>query len=854
MAKPAVSPMMEQYLRIKAECADKLLFYRMGDFYEMFFDDAVTASKLLGITLTARGQMNGEPIKMAGVPFHQVESYLAKLVKAGQSVAICEQLSEAGAAKGPIERAIVRIVTPGTLTDTALLPDKQANRVAALAVYKNRAALAWVSVSSGEFLCKNIELQSLEDELQRLEPAEILLSDALRIDLPTRFQAAVTRLNDWQFDQNAGYTLLCDFFGVQDLLGFGLSLDDNPLPIAAAGAVLNYVRLTQKDLPQHLDSIALESNQAYIAMDAATRRHLEITETISGKAAPTLFSELDACANNMGSRLLASWLHHPLCDISRIQKRQMAVENLCDDYKNIHQQLKQIADIERIVGRIAIGSARPRDLSALRNSFFILNNIRLPENSHSELLNQLAQFLPQGLETAEFLQKSIMLEPAVMVKDGNVIADGFSAELDELRQIQNHGDDFLQKLQEQEIKRTGLGTLKVEYNRVAGFYIELSRKDAENAPANYIRRQTMKNTERFITPELKAFEDKVLNARDNALALEKRLYDDILRRLQDNVKLFRDMARAAATLDVLATFAQLADENGWVKPQFADYPVIDIVRGSHPVVARSTDHFTPNDCELTHKRRLMLITGPNMGGKSTFMRQTALIVLLAHTGSFVPAQSALIGKIDRIFTRIGASDDLASNRSTFMVEMSETAKILHYATEHSLVLMDEVGRGTATLDGLAIATAVAEHLLNKNKSFVLFATHYFELTRLPEKYPQAFNMHLTAVENGAEVVFLHQVKAGPANKSYGIAVAKLAGIPKRVLAAAQKYLAQLEENANQNNTQGDLFVENKADNNEQDQENLNKFHDMSDILDKLDPDNLSPKDALDVIYLLKDLV
>ncbi|MBR5940548.1 MAG: DNA mismatch repair protein MutS, partial [Neisseriaceae bacterium] len=467
MAKPAVSPMMEQYLRIKAECADKLLFYRMGDFYEMFFDDAVTASKLLGITLTARGQMNGEPIKMAGVPFHQVESYLAKLVKAGQSVAICEQLSEAGAAKGPIERAIVRIVTPGTLTDTALLPDKQANRVAALAVYKNRAALAWVSVSSGEFLCKNIELQSLEDELQRLEPAEILLSDALRIDLPTRFQAAITRLNDWQFDQNAGYTLLCDFFGVQDLLGFGLSLDDNPLPIAAAGAVLNYVRLTQKDLPQHLDSIALESNQAYIAMDAATRRHLEITETISGKAAPTLFSELDACANNMGSRLLASWLHHPLCDISRIQKRQMAVENLCDDYKNIHQQLKQIADIERIVGRIAIGSARPRDLSALRNSFFILNNIRLPENSHSELLNQLAQILPQGLETAEFLQKSIMLEPAVMVKDGNVIADGFSAELDELRQIQNHGDDFLQKLQEQEIKRTGLSTLKVEYNRVA---------------------------------------------------------------------------------------------------------------------------------------------------------------------------------------------------------------------------------------------------------------------------------------------------------------------------------------------------------------------------------------------------
>ena len=393
----------------------------------------------------------------------------------------------------------------------------------------------------------------------------------------------------------------------------------------------------------------------------------------------------------------------------------------------------------------------------------------------------------------------------------------------------------------------------MEYNRVAGFYIELSRKDAENAPAHYIRRQTMKNTERFITPELKAFEDKVLNARDRALALEKRLYDDILRQLQDNVKLFRDIARAAATLDVLATFAQLADENGWVKPQFADYPVIDIERGCHPIVARTTDHFTPNDCELTHKRRLMLITGPNMGGKSTFMRQTALIVLLAHTGSFVPANATLLGKIDRIFTRIGASDDLASNRSTFMVEMSETAKILHQATEHSLVLMDEVGRGTATLDGLAIATAVAEHLLNKNKSFVLFATHYFELTRLPEKYADAFNMHLTAVENGAEVVFLHQVKPGPASKSYGIAVAKLAGVPKRVLVAAQKYLAQLEENANQNNTQGDLFIENKSDTSEQDQEHLNKYHDMTDILDKIDPDNLSPKDALSVIYQLKDL-
>ena len=851
MSKPAVSPMLAQYLRIKEQCPDKLLLYRMGDFYEMFFDDAVEASSLLGITLTARGQMNGEPVKMAGVPFHSVEQYLAKLVQAGRSAAICEQLSEPGSQKGPIERAIVRIVTPGTLTDTALLPDKETNRVVALAVHKTAAALAWISLESGEFLCKNINLQSLEDELQRLNPAEILIADQLNIDIPLRFQAALTHLNAWQFALDAGFSLLCDFFGVQDLLGFGLNKDEHSMAIAAAGAVLNYVKLTQKDLPQHLDSIAVQSDDAYIVMDASTRRNLEITATISGKSSPTLFSEMDCCCNNMGSRLLANWLHHPLRDTQRIQARQQAVAILGNIYQDIQQELKNIADIERIVARIAIGSARPRDLAALRHSLYILNHIRLPEIPENHLITQLSQILPQGIEIADFLRKSIDEEPATMIKDGGVIANGFSSELDELRQIQNHGDEFLQQLQQQEIQRTGLGTLKVEYNRVAGFYIELSRKDAENAPANYIRRQTMKNSERFITPELKAFEDKVLNARDNALALEKRLYDDILRRLQASVKPLRDIARATATLDVLTAFAKIADDNDWVKPQFADYPVIDIVQGSHPVVAKTCNHFTPNDCELTHKRRLMLITGPNMGGKSTFMRQTALIVLLAHTGSFVPAKSALIGKIDRIFTRIGASDDLASNRSTFMVEMSETAKILHQASENSLVLMDEVGRGTATYDGLAIAHAVADHLLNKNNSFVLFATHYFELTRLPEKYAHAFNMHLTAVENGTEVVFLHQVEPGPASKSYGIAVAKLAGLPKRTIAAAQKYLLVLEQNANQNNSQGDLFIAPVAEKNNE-SELANKYHDIADILHQINPDDLSPKDALTLLYQIKE--
>ncbi|MDO5687023.1 MAG: DNA mismatch repair protein MutS [Neisseria sp.] len=848
MTKPALTPMMEQYLRIKSECVDKLLFYRMGDFYELFFDDAVEAARLLDITLTARGQLAGEPIKMAGVPYHAAEQYLARLVKAGHSVAICEQVGEVGAGKGPVERAVVRIVTPGTLTDSALLEDKQTNRVLAVAADKKSLGLAWLSLESGEFKCKQIAPDGLDDELQRLLPAEILLSDTRGLTVPPRFQAAVTRLNTWQFAADAGAALLRDFFGVQDLAGFGLDAAHHQAAIGAAGALLNYVQLTQKEWPRHLDGLAREEDDDYIGMDAATRRNLEITETLSGKRAPTLFSQLDVCATHMGSRLLAQWLHHPLRRVAHIRARQQAAAALREDYLSVQAGLKNLADIERIAARIALNSARPRDLSALRAALFALHDLRLPEKHDSSLLHTLAETLPQGIAVANDLQASIAPEPSVLLREGGVIADGFHAELDELRRIQNHGDEFLLELEAREKARTGLNTLKVEFNRVHGFYIELSKKDAEHAPEDYRRRQTLKNAERFITPELKTFEDKVLGAQEAALAWERKLYDEVLAKLRDGLNVLQQIAKAAAMTDVLTAFARLAAERDYVAPQFVDYPLLDIVAGSHPVVAASVEHFIANDCLLNDKRRLMLITGPNMGGKSTFMRQSALIVLLAHVGAFVPAKSVTLSVVDRLFTRIGASDDLAGNRSTFMVEMSETACILHHATPQSLVLMDEVGRGTSTFDGLALAQAIAEHLLTKNKSFVLFATHYFELTTLPERFETAVNMHLTALEDGQDIVFLHQVEAGPANKSYGIAVAKLAGLPPRALNAAQKYLLALEKTANAHKVQGDLFNLDEPEAVASPQES-----ELQALIQAANPDEMSPKEALDWMYRLKKI-
>ena len=860
MSKPTVSPMMQQYLAIKSQHADKLVFYRMGDFYELFLDDAVEAAKLLDITLTTRGQMDGVPIKMAGVPFHAAEQYLARLVKMGKSVAVCEQVGEVGAGKGPVERKVVRIVTPGTLTDAAFLEDKETNRIAAVNADKKHIAIAWASLQSGEFKTKLTTADKLADELARLQAAEILLPEGK--SLPNGFQttsANITRLNSWQFAADAGAKLLTEYFGCQDLHGFGLDGKEHEAAVGAAGALLNYIRLTQNLMPQHLDGISLETDSQYIGMDAATRRNLEITQTLSGKKSPTLFSILDGCATHMGSRLLALWLHHPLRSRAHIRARQKAVAALGSQYEALQGRLKNIADIERIAARIAVGNARPRDLAALRDSLFALSEIELSAEG-SSLLETLKAVFPETLPVAETLKAAVMPEPAVWLKDGGVINQGYSAELDELRHIQNHGDEFLLDLEARERERTGLSTLKVEFNRVHGFYIELSKVQAEQAPADYQRRQTLKNAERFITPELKTFEDKVLTAQEQALALEKRLFEALLKEVQTALPQLQKAAKAASALDVLSTFAAIAAERDFVCPEFADYPIIHIENGRHPVVEQQVRHFTANHTNLDHKHRLMLLTGPNMGGKSTYMRQVALIVLLAHTGSFVPADSAQIGPIDQIFTRIGASDDLASNRSTFMVEMSETAYILHHATDQSLVLMDEVGRGTSTFDGLALAQAIAEHLLQKNKSFSLFATHYFELTKLPEAHATAVNMHLSALEQGQDIVFLHHIEPGPASKSYGIAVAKLAGLPNRALKAAQKHLDELEAQAANAQPQLDIF---NLISSEQDESDSNrpseKYEDaapegvLTKALNLLNPDSLTPLEALSELYRLKEL-
>ncbi|MBP6117070.1 MAG: DNA mismatch repair protein MutS [Neisseriaceae bacterium] len=857
--KPTHTPMIAQFLSIKADHQDKLLFYRMGDFYELFFDDAIEAAKLLDITLTARGNANGEPIKMAGVPYHAAEQYLARLVKFGKSIAICEQVGEVGVGKGPVERKVVRIITPGTLTDSALLEDKTTNRVLAILPLKKQLGLAWASLESGEFKTKIIAADDLAHELERLHPAEILCAHEKQLAIGGAYQQAVTKINPWQFDVDSAMNLLTRHFGSQDLLGFGLNPEDHGVAIGAAGALLNYIQLTQSHIPPHLEALVLENDADFIQLDAATRRNLELTQTISGKAAPTLFSTLDRCATHMGSRLLAMWLHHPLCQHAHIQQRQQAVAALLTQYAGLQSALKPVADIERIAARIALASARPRDLSALRDSLLALQSLPVTDASASSLLQTLLDVLPEGQVVADYLSAAVLPEPSVVLREGGVINHGFDAELDECRDLQNNGNEFLLKLEAAEKARTGINTLKVEYNRVHGFYIEISKAQAGEVPAEYQRRQTLKNVERFITPELKAFEDKALQAQDAALAREKWLYEQLLAKLQTHLPELQRIAKAVASLDVLSGFAAMAAQQNYVAPKLVAYPELSIEGGRHPVVEAQVSRFIANDCQLGTQRKMLMITGPNMGGKSTYMRQVALITLLAHTGSFVPANSCTLGPIDRIFTRIGASDDLAGNRSTFMVEMSEAAHILHQATPSSLVLIDEVGRGTSTFDGLALAHAIAEHLIQKNQSFSLFATHYFELTKLPEQFPLAANVHLAALEQGQDIVFLHQIEAGPASKSYGIAVAKLAGVPARVIRTAQKYLALLEEDANKNARQLDIFGQILPE--EEDTPLMSAATVVDDAaaalktaVAELQPDELSPRDALAALYELKKLL
>jgi len=839
---PGTTAMMQQYLRIKAQHPDMLLFYRMGDFYEMFYEDAERASRLLDLTLTTRGASAGAPIKMAGVPYHAVDQYLAKLVRIGESVAICEQIGDPATSKGPVDRQVTRIVTPGTLTDSELLEEKADNILLALSRTKGAVGLAWLNLASGELRVTEIAPHLLENELRRIGPAEILAAEGTAL---TGF--AVTRLPEWHFDFDAGRKILLKQLGAASLAGYGC--DDLEPAIAACGALLEYARKTQGQALAHVAAVIPERASEYVRMDAATRRNLELTETLRGEPAPTLFSLLDECATGMGSRLLRHWLHHPLRDQTAVGARHEAVAALAEAHPGIHKLLRRFADVERITGRVALRNARPRDLSSLRDSLALLPELASAIPPGTPLLSKLMADLETPAACLALLRRAVLEEPAAMVRDGGVIADGYNKDLDELRKLQTHSGEFLAELEARERNRTGIPSLRVAYNSVHGFYIEITNTHAAKVPADYRRRQTLKNAERYITPELKEFEDKALSARDRALALEKSLYDELLGLAAAHLPVLQRIARALAQLDVLACFAAVSSKRNYCRPEFADEILIEIDAGRHPVVeAQESTPFIANGARLSPARQLLLITGPNMGGKSTYMRQVALIVLMAHVGSFVPAKSARLGPIDQIFTRVGAADDLAGGRSTFMVEMTESANILHNATDRSLVLMDEVGRGTSTFDGLALAWAIARQLLERNKSLTLFATHYFEMTRLALDCKEAANVHLDAVEHKDTIVFLHAVEEGPASQSYGLQVAQLAGVPKAVVRNARRYLQMLEEASLTRGGQTDLFAAGKAE-----PEQPPESDALRDALAAVSPDELSPREALELLYKLKRL-
>ena len=852
------TPMMQQYLALKAQQPDMLLFYRMGDFYELFHGDAEKAARLLDITLTKRGQSAGQPIPMAGIPYHSVEGYLARLVKLGESVAICEQIGDPATSKGPVERAVTRIVTPGTLTDAALLDDKRDCLLLAVAVERQRAGIAWLNLANGDLRALECAVDALPAQFERLRPAEVLVADATtsRMELPDTRGAAVRRLPDWHFDAAAATRQLADHFGTRDLAAFlpesSETADNFALGLGAAGALFQYAHATQRQALAHVSGLKVETAGEYLRLDAATRRNLEISETLRGEPAPTLLSLLDSCATSMGSRWLRHCLHHPLADQKQAAERHGAVAELLDGSGNaLHGGLRQVADIERITARIALKSARPRDLSALRDSLAALPELRgALANVQSPLLVEVCANLATPQAVLDMLQRAVRPEPSAVLREGGVINDGFDAALDELRGLQNNCGEFLLELEAREKARTGIASLKVEFNKVHGFYIEVSHANTEKVPDDYRRRQTLKNAERYITPELKAFEDKALSANERALALEKQLYDALLDQLAAHISALQRIARAVALADGLNAFADAARRLNYCQPEFQDTPGIQIEGGRHPVVETQVNDFIANDAQLAATRRMLLVTGPNMGGKSTYMRQVALIVLLAHCGSFVPASAARIGPVDAIFTRIGASDDLASGRSTFMVEMTEAAAILHGATDKSLVLMDEIGRGTSTFDGMALAFSIARHLIEKNRAYSLFSTHYFELTRLAQDYPECANVHLDAVEHGHRIVFLHAVEDGPASQSYGIQVAALAGIPGAVIRDAKRRLAALENrelNQRSDDHQPDLFAAAAP-------VAEPEPHPALEALRELDPDALSPREALERLYQLWQLV
>ena len=851
----AHTPMMQQYLRIKADYPDTLLFYRMGDFYELFFDDARRAAELLDLTLTARGQSAGEPIPMAGVPWHAADNYLARLMRLGEAVAICEQIGDPALSKGPVERKVVRVVTPGTLTDEALLEERHDSLLTAIHGEGERWGISALDLASGRFsLLETDSPDGLLAELERLQPAELLVAEEqeLAADLARRFN--LRRQPAWHFDNEDAQRRLCEHFGVHDLHGFGCQ--DLPLGIAAAGAALAWVQATQTQLPAHITPPRVEQPQESVFMDAATRRNLELEDSLAGNEDHTLAAILDRCTTCMGSRQLRRWIRRPLRQHDTLRQRHDVIEALLDveRHEALRTAMRHIGDMERILARVALRSARPRDLVTLRNSLACLPEVQAQLAQHDILLlTELATRIGEFPTLHQLLCDAIIDSPPMLIRDGGVIRDGYHAELDELRALHTRAGDFLVELEQRERETTGITNLKVGYNRVHGYYIEVSRVHSERVPSHYQRRQTLKAAERYITPELKEHEDRVLSAGERALVLEKRLYAELLDTLADQLAPLQRCAAAIAELDALNTLAERATTLNYVRPQLCNEAILHIEDGRHPVieeVQRDSLRFTANDIHLDETTRMLVITGPNMGGKSTYMRQTALIAILACMGSFVPARTARLAPPDRIFTRIGAADDLASGRSTFMVEMTEAANILHNATDRSLVLMDEIGRGTSTYDGLALAWASAVDLARRIRAFTLFATHYFELTRLPESLPGCANVHLDATEHDGEVIFLHRVKPGPASRSYGLHVAALAGIPAAVIREAETKLASLESAAAEDagtSTPTSPPVSSPA------------FpppaaatpDPLRTALLALDPDALSPREALEILYHLR---
>lgn len=850
----AHTPMMQQYWKLKNQHPDLMMFYRMGDFYELFYEDAKKAAALLEITLTARGQSAGQAIPMAGIPFHSAEGYLARLVKFGESVAICEQIGDPATSKGPVERQVVRIITPGTISDEALLDERRDNLVGAVLGDEKLFGLATLDITSGRFSVQEIKgWENLLAELERLNPAELLIPDDWPQGLPAEKRRGSRRRAPWDFELDSARKSLCQQFSVQDLKGFGC--EGLTLAIGAAGCLLAYAKETQRTALPHLRSLRHERLDDTVILDGASRRNLELDTNLSGGRDNTLQSVVDRCQTAMGSRLLTRWLNRPLRDRSVLEARQEAIACLLDRYRFelLQPQLKDIGDVERILARIGLRNARPRDLARLRDALAALPQL---QSAMTELdaphLAELAVNIRTYPELADLLARAIIDNPPAVIRDGGVLKTGYDVELDELQSISENAGQYLMDLEVREKERTGLANLKVGYNRVHGYFIELPSKQAESAPADYIRRQTLKGAERFITPELKSFEDKALSAKSRALAREKQLYEELLELLIAQLAPLQDTAAALAELDVLANLAERALNLDLNRPRFVEEPCLRIDQGRHPVVEQVLDTpFVANDLGLDDDTRMLIITGPNMGGKSTYMRQTALIVLLAHIGSFVPAAACELSLVDRIFTRIGSSDDLAGGRSTFMVEMSETANILHNATDRSLVLMDEVGRGTSTFDGLSLAWSAAEHLA-KLRAWTLFATHYFELTVLPESEPVVANVHLNATEHNERIVFLHHVLPGPASQSYGLAVAQLAGVPSPVIKRAREHLARLETTSLPHETtrsasaqvgaplQSDMFAA--------------LPHPLLEALGKINPDDLTPRQALELLYTWKTQV